>query len=180
MKFMKYTLAAGICCTLSLGAVAASPYLFGTPTVEVTADKMVATTTQEVAHALQQVAFPVKQPHALPFNVGATSAFVRTLPAGVQAVEVTYSSTSTQGEQNHVPTYVSVTTINKPGVVQDQSNYSMTTVMLANGNSAHYLNNDTTQILSWSDQHQSYSIFAGKPNGVFTADDLAKIANSLK
>jgi hypothetical protein len=180
MRYAKYMTVAAVACILSLGVVTATPHVFGTPTVEVTRSNVVATTTETVERALQQVHFPVKQPRSLPFDVAATSAFVRELPAGVQAVEVMYTSSHASRTQDHQPTYVSVTTINTPGVVQDVSSYPLTQVTLANGLRANYLNNEATQILSWSDQQQSYAIFAGKPDGAFTPADLMKIAESLR
>jgi hypothetical protein len=180
MQFTKYAIAAGICCVLSLGAVAASPYFLDAPKVEVTSAGVIGTTADTVEEALQRVDFPVKQAESLPFGVAQTSAFTRELPGGVQTIEITYSASGAEVAGHTSPMYISVTTINKPGVVQDISSYPITTLSLKNGHTAYYLNNETTQILSWSDQHQSYSIFAGKPDGIFTADDLATIANSLR
>ena len=124
-----------------------------------------------VTDAQSQVSFHVKVAGWLPFAKSTPHAMVRHPVDGITAVDVEYEFGPRE--------YVRVTTINRP-VVEISRRYHLTKISLSNGDQATYLDNGTTQILTWSENTMSYQIVASKASGSYSAAELSEIANAVQ
>lgn len=128
-------------------------------------------TAEGLETARAQVDFHVRAAGQLPFARPTPVAVVKHLPQDVTSVDVAYAV----GPRN----YVVITTIDQVAtLISDQ--YEIEEVSLGNGQPAKFLDNGTTQILTWTEEGMTYKITAARPGRSYTAMDLVSIADALE